>query len=102
MPDCSAPKVREGWEAARLCVSRKAKPAKIVSLIEKDFCARPIKDLSNFAGFAGRCQAASRWVGVARSARHWFSLVIIFGKISSRKGYNFTASQNSPFYKGCF
>ena len=26
-----------GWEAARLCVSKKAKPAKIDSLIEKFF-----------------------------------------------------------------
>ncbi len=40
-----------GWEAARPCVSKEANPAKIVSLIEKDFCARPLKDLSIFAGF---------------------------------------------------
>jgi len=37
-----------GWEAARLCVSKKAKPAKIVSLIEKDFCARQTKRKRNF------------------------------------------------------
>jgi hypothetical protein len=27
-----------GWEVARPCESKEAKPAKIVSLIEKDFC----------------------------------------------------------------
>jgi len=37
-------KARSGWEAARLCVSKEAKPAKIVSLIEKIFCARPLKE----------------------------------------------------------
>jgi len=52
-----------GWEAARPCVSKEAKPAKIVSLIEKDFCARPLKDVSIFVGFACRRQAASRWAG---------------------------------------
>jgi len=51
-----------GWEAARPCVSKEAKPAKIVSLIEKDFCARSLKDLSIFADFVRR-QAASRRVG---------------------------------------
>jgi hypothetical protein len=51
-----------GWEAARLCISREAKPAKIDSLIEKDFCARPLKNVSIFVGFVRR-QAASRWVG---------------------------------------
>jgi len=49
-------------KTAHLCVSKEAKPAKIDSLIEKDFCARLLKDLSIFAGF-GRRQAASRWVG---------------------------------------
>jgi len=33
-----------GREAARPCISKKAKPAKIVSLIEKFFCARPLKE----------------------------------------------------------
>ena len=61
----TAPKARSGWEAARPCVSKEAKPAKIVSLIEKIFCARPLKDLSIFAGFACRRQAASRWAGSA-------------------------------------
>jgi hypothetical protein len=54
-----------GWEAARPCESKEAKPAKIDSidsLIEKSFCARTLKDLSIFAGFVRR-QAASRWVG---------------------------------------
>ncbi len=53
-----------GWEAARPCVSKEAKPAKIVSLIEKFFSARPLKNVSIFAGFA--CLAvsgASRWAG---------------------------------------
>jgi len=45
----SAPKARQGWEAARPCVSKEAKPAKIVSLIEKEFCARPLKK-RNFCG----------------------------------------------------
>jgi len=57
----SAPKARQGWEAARPCVSKEAKPAKIVSLIEKEFCARPLKK-EIFAGFVRR-QAASRWGG---------------------------------------
>ena len=34
----SAPKARQGWEAARSCVSRKTKPAKIDSLKEKMLC----------------------------------------------------------------
>ena len=58
----SAPKARLGWEAARSCSSRKIKPAKIVSLIEKGFCARPLKEKEIFAGFVRR-QAASRWGG---------------------------------------
>jgi hypothetical protein len=58
----SAPKARQGWEAARSCSSRKTKPAKIVSLIEKGFCARPLKEKEIFAGFVRR-QAASRWGG---------------------------------------
>ncbi len=62
LPACSAPKVRQGWEAARPCISKEAKPAKIVSLIEKNFCARPLKNVSIFAGFARR-QAASRGGG---------------------------------------
>jgi len=52
-----------GWEAARLCASREAKPAKIVSLIEKEICARPLKEKEIFASFASRRQAASRWAG---------------------------------------
>jgi hypothetical protein len=57
-----------GWEAARLYVSKEAKPAKIVSLIEKIFCARPLKELSIFAGFVRR-QATSRWVGLPPAGR---------------------------------
>ena len=58
----SAPKARQGWEAARLCSSREAKPATIVSLIEKEFCTRPLKEKEIFAGFVRR-QATSRWGG---------------------------------------
>ena len=58
----SAPLARQGWEAAHPCVSKEAKPAKIVSLIEKEFCARPLKEKEIFAGFVRR-QAASRWGG---------------------------------------
>lgn len=50
----SAPKARQGWEAARSCVSRKAKSAKIDSLIEKEICARPLKEKEIFAGFDSR------------------------------------------------
>jgi len=57
----SAPKARKGWEAARSCLSRKTKPAKIDSL-KKVFCGRPLKEKEIFAGFV-RHQAASRWGG---------------------------------------
>jgi hypothetical protein len=46
----SAPKARQWWEAARPCVSKEAKPAKIVSLIEKEFLRAPIKRKRNFCG----------------------------------------------------
>jgi hypothetical protein len=52
-----------GWEAARPCASKEAKPAKIDSLKEKGFCARPLKDLSIFAGFVSASGGASRGVG---------------------------------------
>ena len=58
----SAPKARQGWEAARSCVSRKTKPAKIDSLKEKIFCARPLKEKDIFVDFVRR-EAASRWGG---------------------------------------
>jgi len=51
-----------GWEAARPCSSKETKPAKIDSLKEKIFCARPLKEKEIFAGFVRR-QAASRWGG---------------------------------------
>ncbi|TSD04970.1 MAG: hypothetical protein Athens071412_512 [Parcubacteria group bacterium Athens0714_12] len=51
-----------GWEAARLCVSKEAKPAKIDSLKEKIFCALPLKEEEIFADFV-RHQAASRGGG---------------------------------------
>jgi hypothetical protein len=61
LPVCFAPKARWWWEAARPCVSKSAKPAKIDSLIERIFCARPLKDLSIFAGFVRvRRRAAGR------------------------------------------
>ena len=50
----SAPKERLGREAARPCISKEAKPAKIDSLIEKIFCAHPLKNVSIFAGFVQR------------------------------------------------
>ena len=69
-----------GWEAARPCVSKEAKPAKIVSLIERIFCARPLKNVSIFAGFVRR-QAASSWAGLARGARQ-----LVQSEKGSRKG----------------
>jgi hypothetical protein len=52
LPACSAALCAAvWWGAARPCVSKEAKPAKIDSLIEKEFCARPLKELSIFAGF---------------------------------------------------
>jgi len=63
LPACSAARsAAVGWEAARPCVSKEAKPAKIDSLIERIFYARPLKNVSIFAGF-GRHQAASRGAG---------------------------------------
>jgi hypothetical protein len=59
---------KRGREVARPCVSKEAKPAKIVSLIVKDFCARPLKDLSIFAGFVRR-EAASPLGGMPRLRR---------------------------------
>ena len=57
-----------GREAARPCVSKEAEPAKIDSLIEKVFCARPLKDVSIFAGFAPP-SGGELLGGLARSAR---------------------------------
>jgi len=58
----SAPNARLGWKETRPCSSKETKPAKIDSLIEKEFCARPLKEKEIFAGFVRR-QAASRWGG---------------------------------------
>jgi len=78
------PKADLGWEAARLCVSKEAKPAKIVSLIEKIFCARPLKEKEIFAGFAYRRQAvASRWAGLPPAGRQSEVSVGILFKIGS-------------------
>jgi hypothetical protein len=69
LPACSARRRRAvGWEAARPCASKEAKPAKIDSLIEEIFCARPLKNVSIFAGFVRR-QAASRWAGLPPAGR---------------------------------
>jgi hypothetical protein len=65
----TAPKARSGWEAARPCVSKEAKPAKIVSLIEKEFCARPLKGKGIFAGFVRR-QAGRASKQTARKIRN--------------------------------
>ena len=73
-----------GWEAARPCSSKEAKPAKIVSLIEKSFCACPLENVSIFAGFARR-QAASRWAGLARGARQ-----LVQSEEGSREVYNYS------------
>jgi hypothetical protein len=96
LPACSAPKARWGWEAARPCSSKEAKPAKIVSLIEKIFCALLLKEKEIFAGFVRRPrrsrfatlrgrQAASRWAGLARGARQ-----LIQSEKGSRKVYNYS------------
>ncbi len=45
-----------------------SKARKIVSLIEKIFCARLLKEKEIFAGFA-RYQAANRWVGLPPAGR---------------------------------
>jgi len=54
------------------CVSRKTKPAKIDSLKEKIFCARPLKEKEIFADFVRR-EAASRWDGFlpVRASANW-------------------------------
>jgi len=94
LPACSARRRRAvGREAARHCVSKDTKPAKIDSLIERIFCARPLKDLSIFAGFVRR-QAASRWAGLPPAGRQ---LVGVFSEMSS----NFF-QQTPPIIFNCF
>ena len=79
MPVCSAAlRAAVGWEAARPCSSKEAKPAKIDSLIEKDFCGRPLKDLSIFAGFVRR-QAASRWAGCRAAGAALVGVLLVVG-----------------------
>jgi len=94
LPACSVRRRRTGgWEAARLCVSREAKPAKIVSLIEKIFCARFLKEKEIFAGFACRRQAASRWVGLPPYGRQLVGVPL-------KMGSNFF--QQTPLIKNAF
>ena len=66
-----------GWEAARPCVSKEAKPAKI----ETSFKGRAQKVFSNkesiFAGFACRRQAASRWAGLPPCGRQLVSVGVL-------------------------
>jgi hypothetical protein len=89
LPACSARRRRAvGWEAARPCVSKEAKPAKIDSFNERIFCARPLKNVSIFAGF-GRRQAASRWAELPPCGRQ---LVRIFVKIGSDFNQNIPPS----------
>jgi len=79
LPVCSAAlRAAVGWEAARPCSSKEAKPAKIDSLIEKDFCGRPLKDLSIFAGFVRR-QAASRWAGCRAAGAALVGVLLVVG-----------------------
>jgi hypothetical protein len=79
LPACSAARsAAVGWEAARPCLSKEAKPAKIDSLIEieKIFCVRPLKNVSIFAGFVHR-QAASRWVGCRAAGAALVSVLLV-------------------------
>ncbi|MEK7617942.1 MAG: hypothetical protein AAB410_02245, partial [Patescibacteria group bacterium] len=75
-----------GREAARPCVSKEAEPAKIDSLIEKVFCARPLKDVSIFAGFAPPSDGELLG-GLARSARQ-----LVQSEKGSRKVYNYSTT----------
>jgi hypothetical protein len=76
---------RSGAPPAR---QRRAKPAKIISLIEKDFCTRTLKDLVIFAGFVRRPRR-SRFATLRRrqAASRWASEVSV--RIFSEKGSDF-------------
>ena len=50
-PTCCPAKRDWGWEAARPCVSKEAKPAKIDSLIEKNFGGAQLKKLAQHQNF---------------------------------------------------
>ena len=52
--NCGGEKARAGWEAARPCVSKEAKPAKIDSLIEKILEGAQLKMFRKFFCFAQR------------------------------------------------
>jgi len=68
----SAPKARQGWEAARPCVSKETKSAKIDSL---DFLCVPIKRKRNFCGLCLLRQRRSEPLGgfCARQGRKFCS-----------------------------
>jgi hypothetical protein len=68
--------------AAPLCVSREANPTKIDSLVEKIFCARPLKNVSIFAGFAPPSGGEPRGGIMARLRRA--TPHFRFGKIISK------------------
>jgi len=73
-----------GWEAARPCVSKKAKPAKIVSLIEKDFCARQTKRKRNFCWLCRPPSGGEPLGGTPRAKRAAiFHFSEIFDKVGS-------------------
>jgi hypothetical protein len=81
LPACSAARsAAVGWEAARPCSSKEAKPSKIDSLIEieKIFCARLLKNVSIFAGFVRR-QAASRWAGCRAAGAALVGVLLVVG-----------------------
>ena len=70
------------WETARPCVSKETKPVKIVSLIEKEFCARPLKEKEILAGFVSAFGGASRWASLAREARRQFRSKKVRAKVN--------------------
>ena len=59
------PKAGWGWESvSAIPASAGRQNRKIfVSLIEKEFCARPLKEKEIFAGLVSACGGASRWGG---------------------------------------
>jgi len=86
LPACSAARsAAVGWEAARPCSSKEAKPAKIDSLIEKIFCAHPLKNVSIFVGFVRR-QAVSRWAGYRAAGAALVRILLVIGSDFIQEG----------------